>query len=464
MSLFSKIERLRDINNAGFVVFNHFADPIVNSVTNLLKCERTLLKSDNDAIKFLKDSPPDIFFIGPSSDPEGEDCFDLCRSIRSYGYRGVIVLLTHDSMEYGSTSKITSEGFDNYLLSSDSPSRIRDTILWAILNRKRRNKYTILFDDNPDSFYTIDAKGNLYDINKGATAGSKFTPRDVVKKGINVRDIGTLSFFRNTIKPLITPDNIGNVFSHTIEEGMYIHQIKTRVHNVPTMGLVATVVKSDITRTMYSRTMDILLNSVTLLSQRDNYTAAHSSRVFYYCRYIAEKLECSKNIKLMRALCFAALLHDIGKIGIKDSVLLKPGKLTDKEFLDLTSHPVKGYKMLQPYQFLQESSDLVRAHHERPDGRGYPDKLKGNRISLGASIIAVADGFDAMTSSRPYRKAMPFEVAIAEVKDNLGTQFNKDAGSALLSIITPGLHKEIRNASRKPLTSLSKEMIKTLMG
>lgn len=464
MSLFTKIERLRDITNAGFVVFNHSANPVVNSVMDLLKCEHTMLKGDDDAIKYLKDSPPDIFFIGPSSESGGEECFDLCRSIRSYGYRGVLVLITHDSMEYGDTSKITSEGFDNYLLSSDSPSRIRDTILWAILNRKRRNKYTILFDDNPDSFYTIDAKGNLYDINKGATTGSKFTPRDVVKKGINVRDIGTLSFFRNTIKPLIIADNIGNVFSHTVEEGMYIHQIKTRVHNVPTMGLVATVIKSDITNTIYSRTMDILLNSVTLLSQRDNYTAAHSSRVFYYCRHIAEKLECSKNIKLMRALCFAALLHDIGKIGIKDNVLLKPGKLTDKEFLDLMSHPVKGYKMLQPYKFLQESSDLVRAHHERPDGKGYPDKLKGNRISFGASIIAVADGFDAMTTTRPYRKAMPLEIAIAEVKDHLGTQFNKDAGNALLSIITPELHHEIRNASRRPLTSLSKEMIKTLMG
>jgi HD-GYP domain-containing protein (c-di-GMP phosphodiesterase class II) len=464
MSLFRKIERLRDINNAGFVVYNHSTDPIVNSVTDLLKCEHRLLRSDDDAIKYLKDSPPDIFFIGPSSDPGGEDCFDLCRSIRSYGYRGVLVLVTHDSMEYGGTSKITSEGFDSYLLSSDSPIRIRDTILWAILNRKRRNKYTILFDDNPDSFYTIDAKGNIYDINKGATAGSQFTPRDVVKRGINVSDIGTLSFFRNTIKPLIISDNIGNVFSHTIEEGTYVHQIKTRVHNVPTMGLVATVIKSDITKTMYSRTMDILLNSVTLLSQRDNYTAAHSSRVFYYCRYIAEELGCSRNIKLMRALCFAALLHDIGKIGIKDNVLLKPGRLTDKEFRELTSHPVKGYKMLQPYKFLHESSDLVRAHHERPDGKGYPDKLKGNRISLGASIIAVADGFDAMTSTRPYRKSMPLDVAITEVKDNLGTQFNEDAGKALLSIITPGLHREIRNASRRPLTSLSQEMIKTLMG
>jgi putative nucleotidyltransferase with HDIG domain len=437
MSLFRKIERLRDINSAGFVLFNHVADPIVNSVTDLIRCDHRVLK--------------------------GEDCFDLCRNMRSSGYRGVILLITHDSMEYGDTSRITSEGFDNYLLSSDSPLRTRDTILWAILNRKRRNKYTILFDDNPDSFYTIDAKGNIYDINKGATAGSRFTPRDVVKRGINVSDIGTLSFFRNTIKPLIIPENIGEVFSHTVEEGMYIHHIKTRVHNVPTIGLVATVIKSDITKTIYSQTMDILLNSVTLLSQRDNYTAAHSSRVFYYCRYIAEEMGCARNIKLMRALCFAALLHDIGKIGIKDNILLKPGKLTEKEFRNLTSHSVKGYKMLQPYKFLHESSDLVRAHHERPDGRGYPDKLKGNRISQGASIIAVADGFDAMTSSRPYRKSMPLGVAIAEVRDNLGTQFNEEAGNALLSIITPGLHREIRNASKRPLTSLSQEMIKTLM-
>lgn len=464
MTSYRKIETLPDISNAVFVVYKEIADTVINSVISLLKCKPVILYGNDYVMELFDDSPPDIYFIGPPHKDSGDECFNLCHMLRAKGYRGIMVFVTDDSSDFGGTANITSEGFDNFLLSSDSPARIKDTIQWSILNRKRRNKYTIQFDDNPDSFYTIDKKGKVYDINKGATEGSKFSPRDIVKNSVNVSEIGTLGFFKRSIRPLIVPENIGNVFSHTIEEGMSVYQVKTRVHDVPTMGLVATVVKSDITMTMYSRTTDILLNSVTLLSQRDNYTAAHSSRVYFYCKYLAEKLVRSNNKKLMRALYFAALLHDIGKIGIKDSVLLKPGKLTEKELADLTTHPAKGYKMLLPYKFLEDSGELVRSHHERPDGKGYPDKLKGNRISLGASIIAVADGFDAMTSSRPYRKALLFENAVDEIKDNLGTQFDKDVGKAFLSIITPELHKEIRNKSRKPLSSISHELIKTLLG
>jgi HD-GYP domain-containing protein (c-di-GMP phosphodiesterase class II) len=205
--------------------------------------------------------------------------------------------------------------------------------------------------------------------------------------------------------------------------------------------------------------MDILGNSIALLSQRDHYTAAHSSRVFYYATRVAGEMGCATDRRFNRALCFASLLHDIGKIGIKDHVLLKPGMLTDDEQRQLATHPVKGCRMLKPYKFLRDAMDLVRFHHERPDGEGYPDGLAGEAVPLGASIIAVADCFDAMTTNRPYRRSLSYETAVAEIEDNLGKQFDREAGRAFLSIVRPALVQDVRRRSRRSYKTVAQELI-----
>jgi HD-GYP domain-containing protein (c-di-GMP phosphodiesterase class II) len=133
------------------------------------------------------------------------------------------------------------------------------------------------------------------------------------------------------------------------------------------IGLVATVIKTDITETIYSRSIDILLHSVNLLSERDHYTAGHSSRVHHYCRMIVESLGLHNEKRFKRDLYFAALLHDIGKIGIRDDILLKETRLTKKEFSMLESHPEKGYNALKHYRFLDKSTIYILNHHERPD-------------------------------------------------------------------------------------------------
>jgi HD-GYP domain-containing protein (c-di-GMP phosphodiesterase class II) len=463
MDLYRRIDDLDDIENMALVMYDDGQIPLMGSIAGVLDSDCTMLNGNDEAIAHFNNSSPDLFVIGSSGESLSGDNFELCRRLRKSGYQGIVVLVTNSASDWGGTSNITSEGFDNYLLSSDSSGRIKDTIHWAILNRKRRIKYNIQFDTNLDSFFTVDVEGNIYDINECATEGVKFTPKEIVKNRINVTRLGTLKFFKTIIRPLIEAENVGSVFSNTVEDGMSVFQVRTRIHNVPTFGLVATVVKTDITKTMYSRTMDILLNSVTMLSQRDNYTAGHSARVFYYCRHIANAMGHSKNWRQKRALYLAALLHDIGKIGIKDNVLLKPGSLTGKEHEELTTHPVKGYKMLRSYKFLRESLDLVRSHHERPDGKGYPDKLKGNRISSGALIIAVADGFDAMTTNRPYRKPMSLSRAVGEIEGNLGTQFDGEVGKAFMSILNPSLISDIRGKSSRPLHSISQELIDTIL-
>ncbi|MCL6585462.1 MAG: HD-GYP domain-containing protein, partial [Anoxybacillus sp.] len=125
----------------------------------------------------------------------------------------------------------------------------------------------------------------------------------------------------------------------------------------------------------------------------------------------------------------SAILHDIGKIGIPDAVLLKDGRLTDEEFAWIKKHPVLGENILRQVQPIEEVKDLlpgIRSHHERIDGKGYPDGLKGEQIPLFGRIIAVADAFDAMTSDRPYRKGMSVETAVSILLSGKGTQWDAE--------------------------------------
>ncbi|WDH83066.1 HD-GYP domain-containing protein [Paenibacillus urinalis] len=161
------------------------------------------------------------------------------------------------------------------------------------------------------------------------------------------------------------------------------------------------------------------------LDARDPYTAGHSMRVAEYSVMIGRKLGLAE--EELDTLYKTALIHDIGKVGIPDMVLLKEGKLSEEEYLTIQRHPVLGESILQhvqPAQSIKPFLSGVRSHHERYDGKGYPDQLAGERIPLFGRIIAVADAFDAMTSDRPYRKGMKDEEAISILEQGRGTQWD----------------------------------------
>ena len=173
-----------------------------------------------------------------------------------------------------------------------------------------------------------------------------------------------------------------------------------------------------------------LLNSLFVLfaatlDARDSYTAGHSERVAAYSVELAQALQLpNEQIELLRK---SALLHDIGKIGIRDDVLLKEGKLTDHEFAQIQEHPTIGIHILNQIALpdsLQPIMAGVRSHHERIDGRGYPDGLVGGGIPLFGRIMAIADAYDAMTSDRPYRQGMPVEKALSILESGRGTQWD----------------------------------------
>jgi len=179
---------------------------------------------------------------------------------------------------------------------------------------------------------------------------------------------------------------------------------------------------------LYGELEESYLASVQALSNsldaNDPYTFGHSERVTEYSLDIAEAMKLSK--QEIKTLQFSGLLHDIGKIGIDKRIVNKPDKLTDDEYEKIKEHPGIGARIIQPIQFLEEKLPGIKHHHERFDGKGYPDGLKGYDISLFARIIAVADSFDAMTSHRAYRRGMPPEKAFGELKRGKGTQFDPD--------------------------------------
>lgn len=182
-----------------------------------------------------------------------------------------------------------------------------------------------------------------------------------------------------------------------------------------------------------------LLALVAALDAREHETSDHSQRVVKYTIAIANRLSL-QGVEL-EELGRGALLHDVGKIGVPDAVLLKPGKLTPEEWTEMRRHPDIGHQMIQSIPFLATPAVIVLSHQERFDGGGYPRKLRGEEIHIGARIFAVADTLDAMTSDRPYRKATSFENAMAEVQRCAGSQFDPEVVRAFADIGVDGLRK-----------------------
>jgi HD-GYP domain-containing protein (c-di-GMP phosphodiesterase class II) len=177
-------------------------------------------------------------------------------------------------------------------------------------------------------------------------------------------------------------------------------------------------------------------NAITALAYaleaKDSYTSGHSQRVSDISVAIAKGLGLPQ--ASINRIELAGRVHDIGKIGVRELVLNKPGRLTEEELQHVKCHPEAGERILMPIVEDWEILRIVRHHHERYDGAGYPDGLAGDEISLGARILAVADSFDAMTSERPYRQAMSVEEACAEIERSKNTQFDSEVVAAFMSV------------------------------
>ena len=178
------------------------------------------------------------------------------------------------------------------------------------------------------------------------------------------------------------------------------------------------------------------------IDAKDTYTNGHSGRVAEYSREIAKRY--GYNTKEQSDIYMMGLLHDVGKIGVPDVVINKPGRLTDEEFEQIKRHPVIGDQILKNIQEMPSLSTGARWHHERYNGEGYPDGLKGDEIPEAARIIAVADAYDAMTSYRSYRDVMSQEVVRAEIMKCSGTQFDPKFAEIMVRMIDEDTDYDMR--------------------
>ena len=197
---------------------------------------------------------------------------------------------------------------------------------------------------------------------------------------------------------------------------------------------------------LYQRNREAHVNSIAALSTAleadEPYTHGHSYRVAKYALSIGKAM--GMHEQELETLEYGGLLHDIGKIAITNEIICKPGRLTDSEFEVIKTHPSIGADIVEQIKFLSDATDLVRHHHERPDGRGYQHGLKADEISAGCNILNVCDAFDAMTSDRPYRKALSVEQAMEELVRCKGTQFDERVVETMLRIYHQGEFDSLR--------------------
>lgn len=305
------------------------------------------------------------------------------------------------------------------LIVDDEPNNL------SLLRRTLHSKYTILTATNgQEALDVVKEKGNdisliVSDQKMPVMQGTEFLSQvnEQYPKIVKILLTG-----HSDLEILVDSINKCNLFQYIFkpfepEELLMIIQNGIEIFN---LEVSKTRMLKDLKELFYTTIKSIS----SALDAKDSYTHGHSLRVTLYSLILAKYMDVSEQFK--EELETAGLLHDIGKIGITEDILCKPGKLTDSEYEIIKTHPDKGKKLLSNIQKLNCVSEWLNSHHERWDGQGYPRGLKGEEIPLSARVIAIADTYDAMTSSRSYRKALSHDVAKEEILKCRGTQFDPE--------------------------------------
>jgi response regulator RpfG family c-di-GMP phosphodiesterase len=254
------------------------------------------------------------------------------------------------------------------------------------------------------------------------------TGEDDIRQAVQAMKLGAVDYL---LKPIeleavaISVQRALEIKRMELELANYRHNLEGVVEQ-RTKQLQAAMRRIEMT---YDETLEALGGALDL---RDADTAGHSQRVSRYCLEMAKAVGCSGD--QLKQIARGSYLHDIGKIGVPDAILLKEGKLNAEETEVMQTHARIGYNMVSRIAFLAGAAEIVLTHQERYDGTGYPQGLVGNEIPLGSRIFAVADTLDAMTSDRPYRRALPFSAAKAEIIRESGRQFDPEVVRSFLSI------------------------------
>ncbi|MEF3698441.1 response regulator [Desulfolutivibrio sp.] len=381
----------------------------------------------------------------------GMDGLELCRRLKESsagGYRPVIVLSSSDDPLDVDTA--FNSGADDYLLKSFTPRMLADKISDHLdaVHRKRQNKILVVDDSKlirellRHSFIKSGLNVLVAENGRQALEIALAEKPDVVVTDVDMPELNGYGLCESMRQ---TPE-LQNVFvvmmsarDRTCDikrgERLGVSRYFVKPFDVEKMLLVVEQLLAESYRHYkheYEHVLWSMKSLVTALEARDEYTKGHTARVSAMSLRLARHMGLSDDS--LRDLEIAANLHDIGKIGVRDAVLLKPGVLTDEEYAKIQEHAVIGAEILRPIASLAAVVPLIMYHHERWDGDGYPTCLRGEDIPLGARIIAVADAFDAMTSDRPYRKGMASQKALDIIAREMGKQFCPTCARAFLEM------------------------------
>ncbi len=275
----------------------------------------------------------------------------------------------------------------------------------------------------------------------------------IMLTGYTEMNIAVEAINKGEIYRLITKPWNDDELRATLRQAFDHHDLKTEIKRLNTVAREQNFKLQDMNRNLEGkvrqRTKQLALKNQELstayiqtiralaeaIDAKDHYTRGHSERVAVYASRMARRMNLRK--ELVERVYFSGLLHDVGKIGIPDAIITKPSRLSKEEYLEMQKHPEIGAKILEPVQFLKHIIPCVRHHHEWFDGSssGYPMRLAGDQIPQPSRIIVVADTVEAMTSDRPYRKALPLEVVVRELHKYSGTQFDPTCVEAFLSLL-----------------------------
>ena len=275
----------------------------------------------------------------------------------------------------------------------------------------------------------------------------------IMLTGYTEMNIAVEAINKGEIYRLITKPWNDDELRATLRQAFDHHDLKTEIKRLNTVAREQNFKLQDMNRNLEGkvrqRTKQLALKNQELstayiqtiralaeaIDAKDHYTRGHSERVAVYASRMARRMNMRK--ELVERVYFSGLLHDVGKIGIPDAIITKPSRLSKEEYLEMQKHPEIGAKILEPVQFLKHIIPCVRHHHEWFDGSssGYPMRLAGDQIPQPSRIIVVADTVEAMTSDRPYRKALPLDVVVRELHKYSGTQFDPKCVEAFLSLL-----------------------------
>lgn len=313
--------------------------------------------------------------------------------------------------------------------------------------KNNNNLKNIIVENSPSGVIIVDIHGIIKYINPAIgkilgsmdTVGLNILEFDTVKKSLIYDGIlsglkGNISEFKNESYTSFTTNVHKNL-------NIYIYpKINSKTHKVENLIILIHDVTEEhlLNKKIEQNYLQVLEALASLVDAKDYYTGEHSKNVSRYVSIMCENMKFESN-KLKNDIKIAASFHDIGKIGIPDAILNKNGFLTEEEYSIIKQHSVIGADVINKITDFKAISDIIRHHHERWDGGGYPDKLMGVEIPFGSQIIAIADSFDAITSDRIYRKGRSIEVAIDILIKGKGKQFNPE----LVDIFIANLGKDL---------------------